>query len=47
MLALACLVMAIVYEYHGEMVEYCLNLALDNEAGMRNKALGVVIAKKT
>lgn len=31
MLALACLIMALVDQHHGEMVKYCLNLALDNE----------------
>lgn len=46
-LDLVCLVMAIVYEHHGEMVKYCLNLTLHNEAGIQNKALRVVIAKKT
>lgn len=39
--------MAIVYEHHGEMVKYCLNLALDNETGMQNKALRMMIAKKS
>lgn len=42
-----CLVPAIVCEHHGEMVKYCLNVALDNKTGKQNKALRLVIAKKT
>lgn len=38
-LSFACLVMLIVYEHRGEMVKYNLNLALDNETRMQNKAL--------
>lgn len=48
MLALACITIAIVYEHHGKMVKYYLNLALDSVVyGVQDKALRVIIAKET